>query len=241
MTIEMADRLCAYRKKMGLSQEELAEKIGVSRQAVSKWERAEASPDTDNLILLAQVYGVTLDELLKANPTEETLEETQEDGVSFQNGIHVRSKDGDEVHIAFSGVHVDTAKGEHVHVGFDGVRVEDRNHIFVEKEKTKFEKAWNKIPWPLFCVAAYLLMGFFGWCGGWSLGWLVFLTIPLYYSLGEAIGKKDASHFAYPVLVTLVYLVMGFWMKLWHPGWVVFVTIPAYYCICAPFKKEPEE
>lgn len=65
MNIETANRLLQYRKQHNLSQEELAEKIGVSRQAVSKWERSEASPDTDNLISLAEVYGVSLDELLK--------------------------------------------------------------------------------------------------------------------------------------------------------------------------------
>ena len=65
MNIETANRLLQYRKKFNLSQEDLAAKIGVSRQAISKWERAEASPDTDNLILLAEIYGVTLDELLK--------------------------------------------------------------------------------------------------------------------------------------------------------------------------------
>lgn len=65
MNIETANRLLQYRKKHNLSQEELAAKIGVSRQAISKWERAEASPDTDNLILLAEIYGVSLDELLK--------------------------------------------------------------------------------------------------------------------------------------------------------------------------------
>lgn len=60
MDIETANRLLQYRKKHNLSQEELANKIGVSRQAVSKWERAEASPDTDNLILLAEIYGYRL-------------------------------------------------------------------------------------------------------------------------------------------------------------------------------------
>ena len=64
MNIETANRLYELRKKNGLSQEELADKLGISRQAVSKWERAEASPDTDNLILLAKLYGITLDELL---------------------------------------------------------------------------------------------------------------------------------------------------------------------------------
>ena len=57
MNIEIANRLVQLRKQHGLSQEELAARLGLSRQAVSKWERAEASPDTDNLILLSRVYG----------------------------------------------------------------------------------------------------------------------------------------------------------------------------------------
>ena len=64
MTIELGNRLAELRKKHGLSQEELADQLGVSRQAVSKWERGEASPDTDNLIELARIYGISLDELL---------------------------------------------------------------------------------------------------------------------------------------------------------------------------------
>ena len=134
MNIETANRLLQYRKKHNLSQEELAAKIGVSRQAISKWERAEASPDTDNLILLAEIYGVSLDELLKGeNAKSENDEKSEEnksepnsnegyqynysysygpngetetkyekvDKVSFKNGIHVDSKDGDHVHINF--------------------------------------------------------------------------------------------------------------------------------------------
>lgn len=64
MNIQIADRLIQLRKNHGFSQEALAEKLGISRQAVSKWERAEASPDTDNLIALAEIYGMTLDQLL---------------------------------------------------------------------------------------------------------------------------------------------------------------------------------
>lgn len=64
MNVEIANRLQQLRKNNNLSQEELAEKIGVSRQAVSKWERAEASPDTDNLILLSRLYNMSLDEIL---------------------------------------------------------------------------------------------------------------------------------------------------------------------------------
>ena len=67
MNIEIANRLRQMRNKNNLSQEELAAKMGVSRQAVSKWERAEASPDTENLILLAKLYGVSIDELLNTD------------------------------------------------------------------------------------------------------------------------------------------------------------------------------
>ena len=64
MNIEIANRLVQLRKENGLSQEALAAKLGISRQAISKWERAEASPDTDNLMALAELYGMSLDALL---------------------------------------------------------------------------------------------------------------------------------------------------------------------------------
>ena len=73
MNIEIANRLVQLRKQHGLSQEELAEKLGISRQAISKWERAESSPDTDNLISIAKLYNVSLDELLKTDEDPETL------------------------------------------------------------------------------------------------------------------------------------------------------------------------
>ena len=52
------------RSERGLSQEQLAERVGVSRQAVSKWEVGDAIPDTDKLIPLARALGITVDELL---------------------------------------------------------------------------------------------------------------------------------------------------------------------------------
>ena len=75
MNIEIANRLAKLRKEKGYSQEKLAEKLGLSRQAVSKWERAESSPDTDNLICLAKLYNISLDELLR---TEEDIESIKE-------------------------------------------------------------------------------------------------------------------------------------------------------------------
>ena len=68
MNIEIANRLVELRRAHGYSQEELAGRLGVSRQAISKWERAESSPDTDNLIALARLYGISLDGLLLHTP-----------------------------------------------------------------------------------------------------------------------------------------------------------------------------
>lgn len=97
MDMQMAERLVARRKAAGYSQEALAAELGVSRQAVSKWERGEASPDTDNLIALAGLYGVTLDELLfgKASPDPKDAGEKDENPaksqvrISLREGIHV--------------------------------------------------------------------------------------------------------------------------------------------------------
>ena len=73
MNIEIANRLQKLRKENGYSQEELADKLGISRQAVSKWERAESSPDTDNLIVLARLYNVSLDDLLKDTESDQEI------------------------------------------------------------------------------------------------------------------------------------------------------------------------
>lgn len=61
----LADKIINERKKCGWSQEELAEKLEVSRQAVSKWEGAQAMPDTQKILKMAEVFGVSTDYLLK--------------------------------------------------------------------------------------------------------------------------------------------------------------------------------
>ena len=67
----MADKIIDLRKKNGWSQEELAEKLAVSRQAVSKWESAQSVPDMNRVLLLSKVFGVSTDYLLKDELGEE--------------------------------------------------------------------------------------------------------------------------------------------------------------------------
>ena len=61
----LAEKITELRKKNGWSQEELAEKLDVSRQAVSKWESAQSVPDMNRVLLLSELFGVSTDYLLK--------------------------------------------------------------------------------------------------------------------------------------------------------------------------------
>ena len=62
--MKLHEKIAWYRRDRRLSQEELAAQTGVSRQAVSKWELGESSPDVNKLLALARAFGVTTDHLL---------------------------------------------------------------------------------------------------------------------------------------------------------------------------------
>lgn len=67
----LADKIIRLRKKNGWSQEELAERLKVSRQSVSKWEGAQSVPDLDKILQLSKIFGVSIDYLLKEEFEEE--------------------------------------------------------------------------------------------------------------------------------------------------------------------------
>lgn len=75
--MELGERIQSLRKMQGISQDELADKIGVSRQAVSKWENQQSIPDLDKVIMLSDYFGVTTDYILKGEET------TQQENRSF--------------------------------------------------------------------------------------------------------------------------------------------------------------
>ena len=81
--MKLNEKISCYRREQRMSQEELAARVGVSRQAVSKWELGEASPDIGKLLALAKAFGVTTDHLLNedeepewATPPAQSQEET---------------------------------------------------------------------------------------------------------------------------------------------------------------------
>lgn len=266
MNIEIANRLVQLRKKHGYSQEELAEKLGLSRQAVSKWERAEASPDTDNLILLARLYGVSLDQLLytedeisrpeepdpesadtekgaKDNPESDTSNKKVSIGL---HGIHV--VDGDEeVHVSLKGIHVREAE-EEVHVGWDGVHAHEKDGDWVDigdgrvvvNGKEYGSEEFRKSIWHELPFSLLVVIAYIllgVWTGAWHPGWLLFLTIPLYHTTISAVLHRDPNRFAYPVLALLGFFLLGFLADAWMWSWLLFLTIPLYYTLIAAVKK----
>ncbi|ARC28873.1 MULTISPECIES: helix-turn-helix domain-containing protein [Bacillus cereus group] len=80
--MSIGEQLKKLRESKEFSQEDVAKKIGVTRQAVYKWENDKSYPDIDNLILLSEMYNVTLDELIKGNQ-------------SFKEKIHIDEEEAD--------------------------------------------------------------------------------------------------------------------------------------------------
>ena len=79
----LADKIIKQRKKNGWSQEELADKMNVSRQAVSKWESAQTIPDIDKIMQLGDLFGVTIDYLLKDSIEDEEVLNLRIEGADY--------------------------------------------------------------------------------------------------------------------------------------------------------------
>ncbi len=83
--MKFQDKIQTIRKNKGLSQEELAEIVGVSRQAIAKWEAGQSYPDVDNLIILSNYFMISIDSLLKSE---------EDDCSAFpRNTMHTLTKD----------------------------------------------------------------------------------------------------------------------------------------------------
>ena len=242
MDLAMAQRLVDRRKAAGLSQEALAAQLGVSRQAVSKWERSESSPDTDNLIALAALYGVSLDELLygeaadsaddskdssvgteasddKAEEDEDSADNTSRSDkplvdISLAHGIHVIDPDkGEEVHVGWNGIHVtNDRKGEEVHVGPGGVHVDT------------LEDDGHSVHTNADGTVTIDGETFSSWKEAHDK--LDHHGKHFHTKLGRAWNK-----FPFPALIALAYLMLGIAYSTWGMGLFLVFLIPVYYAI----------
>ncbi|MGI5899765.1 MAG: helix-turn-helix transcriptional regulator [Christensenellales bacterium] len=247
MNLETATRLMMLRKEHGLSQEELAEKIGVSRQAVSKWERAESSPDLDNMVLLAKLYNVSLDALLLSDDfsvkQEQTAQNTEQDSSFYAESFSENFSE------SFSEGSADIYGGE-------SYSQDDETDEESGKSLPR-SPIWEALDgvYPVLVVALFLFLGFA--FNLWNPAWILFLTIPLYYTMTPGIrmlsrirsGEENTSPLravkkmldgSYPILVAFAFLLTGTLTRYWHPAWMWFLTIPLYYVLMPAIVKAYE-
>lgn len=196
MDLMTANRLQQLRKANGYSQDVLAEKLGISRQAVSKWERAESSPSVDNLLDLARLYGITVDEMLNTDGDRvviKTQNNTKKDIKGKLKSLISKAND--------FGIYPELARNLAKFPFFLVVTVLYVVLCFVTKlwhplwimflalpiyyQFALACKGGNKkvfmllLPIPEIIVTVFLILGFA--FGIWKYAWILFLILPIYY------------------------------------------------------------
>lgn len=196
MDLMTANRLQQLRKANGYSQDVLAEKLGISRQAVSKWERAESSPSVDNLLDLARLYGITVDEMLNTDGDKvviKTQNNTKKDIKGKLKSLISKAND--------FGIYPELARSLAKFPFFLVVTVLYVVLCFVTKlwhplwimflalpiyyQFALACKGGNKkvfmllLPIPEVVVTLFLILGFA--FGIWKYAWILFLILPIYY------------------------------------------------------------
>lgn len=214
MNIEIADRLVKMRKKNGYSQEELADKLGLSRQAVSKWERAEASPDTDNLICLAKLYNMSLDDLLNTSDDVDTIIKEQ---VEPEEKAEESMKD---------------AKRKCKY---------HKQHCFDKKHAVNGIVLSSLM---LLALVAYVLLGTLAnmWYNGWVVFFVPEIIASFVRAIEyRKFSKFNIAFVATFAFFFVCMVIPGLSGNLWNPMWIVFLAIPIYYTIFGSIDKAIEE
>ncbi|MEC4175313.1 helix-turn-helix domain-containing protein [Adlercreutzia sp. R7] len=258
MNVEIAQRLAELRRERGFSQESLAEQLGLSRQAVSKWERAESAPDMGNLIALADLYGVTLDELLRVSPEveEDVRYESQERAASSETQAAEAAEEAREAAERAEAAAVAAAAQE-----------ASPQKVVVEVNASAPAvplRPMGAVPGPAGASggmpgagvpnapaagmpgAAAAVPGPAGASGApvYPPGYQVPPTQQPFppaaaVPITPPEPKDPLRSFPYPLLCAVLFLLGGFCFGWWHPGWVIFLTIPFYYWVVSTLEADP--
>ena len=222
LSMEIAQRLADMRREKGFSQEELANRLGLSRQAISKWERGESAPDMANLIALADLYDVTLDELIRGEvPETPTAESDSSAKTSAADKVDVTintfindekpkaasasAPAAEQSSATTTAATAASAAAASVPAGAAAPaqacppppQVQPVYQVVTQPQQPQPPKVTNEVwmtfPYPLFCALLYLVLGFV--FGLWHPGWIIFLTIPFFYWIVRVV-KQDPNYIA---------------------------------------------
>ena len=268
MNVEIAQRLAELRRERGFSQESLAEQLGLSRQAVSKWERAESAPDMGNLIALADLYGVTLDELLRVSPevAEDVRYESQERAESAEAQAAEAAEEAREAAARAEAAAVAVTAPEASRPAKVVVEVNAPTAAMPVAAAAAAPGAAGApvppaaMPGPGAPVPPMTAVPVGGAVrppmpgGAPAAPGYPIPQAPMGAPVPMPPAPMAASpivppppakpndplrSFPYAVLCAAIYLLIGFCFGWWHPGWVIFFTIPFYYWIVSTLEADP--
>ena len=190
MNIEIADKLIDLRKKKGLSQESVAEKLGISRQAISRWERAESAPDINNLAELSKLYEISLDDLLNTDMVSKKSGLMKENNIVYNDipdmnnysEMVQNSKKDEKPDVVLAQIPFPFVIPAYIIWGLFGFH---QGYNWFGKHEPN---AMQRFPFPICIVSIYLLISIY--TGAWPITWLILMSIPIYYILAALIKRK---------------------------------------------------
>lgn len=216
------EKLKVLRIKNSLSQEQLAQKLSISRQAVSKWEQDAVLPDMYNLVQISKMFHVSLDELMN-------------------NDVSLKYHQPEKVVVNPAPAIDDNKKKE-----------EEQKKIYKSFKKTTLYSILVAIivtvSIGLFFLAGFLDPGPaepFALIpdmppfdiNGWIYSWTFLLLIPCGLTLVKAVVLKKYSIFFFPIIPIIVYLYLCLQHGNWLLSMLVFLLIPVYYIVVSAVDK----
>jgi len=212
--MNLSEKIQQLRKQNEISQEQLAEKLNVTRQAISKWETGECLPDIENILQLSDVFSVSVDYLLKNQPQPAPANE----------------KPFSTIHTSDYILNEDLAIAEALEG--EPARSWGRFDFTIESGE-----GISRAIYPL-ATLAYLVIGIY-W-GLWHPGWVIFIFAWL---LTEVIsffrtGRFDVSIYS---IAAIAFLCVGFFTGHWRHIWLFFVVAWVINSAVRPAKKKKKK
>lgn len=198
ISMSINERLYKLRKEKNISQEELANEIGVSRQTISKWETGESTPDFDKIIPLCEFYGITSDELLSGKKDiivtkEENVKSKFASNIAIAVGLYIFSivliiffaafLEQEIIGVCLFFITIAIATGLLIYNGIVNKPIKKELTTKQEKQKTVVKQVCDIVD--LICLIAYFLVSFL--TGAWHLTWIIFILMGLLDSIVKLI------------------------------------------------------
>lgn len=229
--MNLSEKISDLRKKQGWSQEDLADKLGVSRQSVSKWEGGLAMPELDKVVQMSKLFGVSCDYLLVDSANDKSVANSEESR-------------NEEPQTAFA---------SDVSAEQEGAQTETEQLVSVPSKGEKIVMLISSLIWTLGITGYFVWSVFFD---GWDKSWVTFIVLAMLQAASVCVSKlafkrktvgknqyeaerkelerrhkdKIGAIFAvYWLVVVVGYSLWSLFANAWAYSWIVFPSA-AMFC-----------